>query len=298
MDWNGDGLEDLLVGEYDGHIRYFMAVTADSLTQMEDLKAAGVFIDGGLVGCPLVFDWNNDSLNDLLVGFSSPDSGGCMKLYMNIGTPTDPVLDEAVNVFFGGAPLMEFGCTPSLGDLNDDGLSDIVFGEAGGNVYYSQNIGTASSPVFAAQEALETASGPINLDLNSAPVLADWNDDGFIDLVTGCGEAGYIWVCLSPDTQGINGSWMDNAFLSVSILSNPVAGYVSVSVLTEEAGSVHATLYSISGRLINDLGYRETAAGENTLSFTLPDMETGMYLMRVASERGHGTVLFTVLEGI
>lgn len=298
MDWNGDGLEDLLVGEYDGHIKFYMAVTPDSLTMMEDLKAAGEFIDGGLIGCPLVFDWNNDSLNDLLVANASPDSGGCMKLYMNIGTPTDPVLDEAVNVLFGGEPLLAFGCTPCLADLNGDGLADMVYGESAGEVFYSQNTGTVSAPVFATPVNLETASGTIALDLNSAPVVTDWNDDGHLDIVAGCGEAGYIYAYLSPNTTGITESSGTSGILSLSLLSNPVTGSISLSLLTEEAGSVQAAVYSISGRLMQDLGYRETAAGENTLSFNLHDMENGMYLVRVASDRDADSVLFTVLEGI
>lgn len=159
MDWNDDGLTDLIVGEHNGHVKYFMAVTPDSLTEMDDLQAAGEDINAGLVSAPVVFDWNNDSLDDLIVGFASPVSGSTIKLYLNEGTQSNPILAEGVDVLCGGSPVGAYSCAPCFFDLDQDGLVDIIYGEGPGGIHFCKNIGTASAPVFASPEPLESEDG-------------------------------------------------------------------------------------------------------------------------------------------
>lgn len=298
MDWNEDGLTDLLVGEYDGHIRYYMAVTADSLTIMDDLQAAGEYIDGGLISAPFVFDWNNDSLNDLIVGFASPSSGSTIKVYMNIGTTGNPVLATGVDVQFGGKPLEAYGCTPCMTDLDQDGLTDIVYGETGGGIYFCKNTGTQSSPVFASPEPLQTDEGDISLELNSSPFIADWNDDGYPDLVAGCGEAGYIYAFLSPWTTGISSGEDTNRALTVNVLQNPVSSSISVEVVSDESRLLNISLYSLAGRLTQNLGTKELQGGMNSLHLDILPHPPGIYLLRLASEDAVTSKLLTVIGGV
>ncbi len=297
MDWNEDGLTDLLVGEYDGHIRYYMAVTADSLTRMDDLQAAGEYIDGGLVSAPFVFDWNNDSLNDLILGFASPSSGSTIKVYMNIGTTGSPVLATGVDVMCGGEPVEAYGCTPCFADLDQDGLTDIVYGEAPGRIYFCKNIGSASAPVFSSPDTLQTEEGNISLDLNSSPFITDWNDDGYPDLVAGCGEAGYIYAFLSPYTTGITQQGSTDTFLSARILRNPVSSSISVEVVSDESRVLNISLYSLAGRLTQNLGTKELQGGMNSLHLEISPHPPGIYLLRLASENAVTSKLLTVIGG-
>ena len=297
MDWNEDGLADLLVGEYDGHIRYYMAVTADSLTEMDDLQAAGVDIDGGLVSAPAVFDWNNDSRNDLIVGFASPVEGSTIKLYMNTGTAGNPVLAAGVDVLCGGEPVAAYGCTPCMVDLDQDGLTDIVYGETPGGIYFCRNTGTVSSPVFAAPEPLQTVMGDISLGLNSSPFIVDWNDDGYPDLVAGCGEPGYIHAFLSPYTTGISQEDSSQEDISAAILTNPISSTISFSVNSREAGVLHTSLYTLTGRITQHLGTRELSTGTSILEYQVSPLPAGVYILRLSMGNLSLSKLITIVGG-
>jgi len=297
VDWNDDGLSDLIVGEYNGHIKYYMAVTADSLTEMDDLIADGEFINAGLISSPVVFDWNNDSLKDLIVGFTSPASGSTIKLYLNIGTKGDPVLAAGVDVLRDGEPFDSYGCTPYLADLDQDGLTDIVYGETMGGVFFCKNTGTSSAPVFAAPEALYDESGKISFEVNSSPLVADWNNDTHIDLVMGCGETGYIYAFLSPYTTGINHQGNNPETFSMSILSNPVRASIYISIYSSENSSISSGLYNLAGRQVLDLGTNLVTPGINELQFSLEPMPIGVYILKAASETYTTSGLVTVIGG-
>ncbi|MCK5842201.1 MAG: T9SS type A sorting domain-containing protein [Candidatus Sabulitectum sp.] len=298
MDWNEDGLTDLIVGEHDGHIKYFMAVTADSLTEMDDLQAAGEYINGGLVSAPVIFDWNNDSLNDLIVGFASPETGSTIKLYLNTGTTGNPILAAGVDVLCAGEPVGAYGCTPCFYDLDQDGLTDIVYGETAGRLYFCKNTGTASSPVFATPEPLQSESGVISLELNSSPFLADWNDDGYPDMLAGCGEKGHLFAFLSPYTTGIASG--DNAGygLSSTICENPVSSSITIEVNMNQTGVINASLYNISGRMIQNLGTEELNSGINSIHFAVDELPSGVYLLMLFNEAEAVSRLITIIGGL
>ncbi len=298
MDWNDDGLSDLIVGEYNGHVKYFMSVTADSLTEMDDLQAAGEYINGGLVSAPAVFDWNNDSLNDLLVGFASPETGSTIKLYLNTGTAGNPILAAGVDVLCGGEPFGAYGCTPCLYDLDQDGLTDIVYGETPGGLYFCKNTGTVSSPVFAAPERLQSEDGNIYLELNSSPFIVDWNDDTYPDIVAGRGEKGHLFAFLSPYTTGITPGNNTGYGLSSSVCQNPVSSSITVRINMNQAGVLQASLYNISGRMIQNLGTGELHSGINAIDFAVDEVSTGVYLLRLSNEAQSVSKLITIIGGL
>lgn len=297
MDWNDDGLADLIVGEHNGHVKYFMAVTADSLTEMDDLQAAGEYINGGLVSAPVVFDWNNDSLNDLLVGFASPETGSTIKLYLNTGTAGNPILAAGVDVLCGGEPFGAYGCTPCLYDLDQDGLTDIVYGETAGGLYFCKNTGTVSSPVFAAPERLQSDAGDIFLELNSSPFVTDWNQDTYPDILAGRGERGYLFAFLSPYTTGIASGDNHEHGIFHSICQNPVSSLITVKINMSRADVLDASLYNLSGRMIQNFGITELHEGENALEFTVEQFPSGVYLLRLSNETEAVSKLITIIGG-
>jgi hypothetical protein len=72
---------------------------------------------------------------------------------------------------------------PALGDLNDDGLVDLLIGKKDGTIACYRNSGTASAPTWTA-EATWDPPGQGN-NSYASPTLADLDDDGLTDLLVG-----------------------------------------------------------------------------------------------------------------
>ena len=81
IDWNGDGYKDIISGEADGRILFYENIGTNSNPDFDDAKiylnAGGSQIDIGSRSRPVVVDWNDDGLPDILCG----SSYGCVYYY-------------------------------------------------------------------------------------------------------------------------------------------------------------------------------------------------------------------------
>lgn len=111
----------------------------------------------------------------------------------DVSSPAPWIGDADVLRFSEGAigGFSHFTC--GLGDLNGDGLVDIVAGTEKGDLYWFANIGNAVEPKFGGCELLRDADGPIDVGWYAAPVLFDWDDDGRLDLLVGTSGNVILW---------------------------------------------------------------------------------------------------------
>ena len=79
--------------------------------------------------------------------------------------------------------------TPALGDLDGDGDLDLLVGEASGSLNHYRNDGTSSAPVFT---LISETFEDIKAGRRSAPLLADVDGDGDLDLLVGTDEGGLV----------------------------------------------------------------------------------------------------------
>ncbi len=76
----------------------------------------------------------------------------------------------------------------AIADLDGDGLFDLLLGNATGTILWYPNHGTATQPKFDHARLLFTDDGEaIDVGWSSAPVAADWDQDGDLDLLV-CAE--------------------------------------------------------------------------------------------------------------
>jgi len=77
-------------------------------------------------------------------------------------------------------------CRVDLDDWNNDGLIDLVVGEAYGHVFWWPNRGTRTHPSFPYSRFVFDAEGlPIDAGDAAAPKIVDWDGDGAKDLLVG-----------------------------------------------------------------------------------------------------------------
>jgi hypothetical protein len=186
VDWNEDGLKDLIVGEYNGKVRYYRNIgtaTVPALHFEGYLQCLGADIDCGDYSTPFINDWNQDGAKDLLIG----DSNGLFYLFINEGTNAVPVFNEFTNINIFNGSLADVGnrSGPNVVDLDGDGLKDLVSGDMTGKVYFFKNIGTNAVPVLEQMVALLNGTQQIQLTSTSRVTTIDWDNNGQLDMVVG-----------------------------------------------------------------------------------------------------------------
>jgi hypothetical protein len=106
----------------------------------------------------------------------------------NRGSEAAPLYDRPQRVTTAAGPVDTFGCpTPNFADFDGDGDLDLLCGEFLDRFSYFENVGSRTSPRYAAGKRLSTEDGaPLAMDLQMiVPIAFDWDVDGDLDLVVG-----------------------------------------------------------------------------------------------------------------
>lgn len=162
----------------------------------------GEMIDAGSGSYPVIYDYNNDGLQDVIVGnygyldSSYYENGYLKSIFLsqisvleNKGTPTNPSFQIVNNDYANLSQLKLIGLIPTFGDLDHDGDQDMICGNSTGtlicfiNSAGAGNIPVYNTPIFNYQT--------IDVGDFSAPQLFDLNNDNLLDLAIGK-RNGYI----------------------------------------------------------------------------------------------------------
>ncbi len=153
FDADKDGLQDLIIGNYSRKEIYGSDTSSLSYYRNTGTAAnpAYQFITNdfanthslGILGlAPTFCDLDGDGDDDMLIGSSS----GNILLYTNTAGAGNPANFVLTNNNLLTVPAVY--STPQLFDVNQDGLTDLICGTKLGKIYYYENTGTASNPVF------------------------------------------------------------------------------------------------------------------------------------------------------
>lgn len=218
FDINGDGRDDILVGEgsYSANSIHALINQAGGGRPAldENQRRIAAFGMGLEQLTPAVADYNGDGQPDLIV----TERTGKVAVYLNNGSRGEKPFDffkfipagkpspmtAAVSANQTNDPmvaarapgLISLGgiATVTTADLNGDGLFDLLFGKSNGRVAVTLNTGNAKEPAFAAPTELKGQTGTLPFQLP-----AGWEVDyglekgnfyGFISLVNETTEPG------------------------------------------------------------------------------------------------------------
>jgi len=164
VDYDNDGIQDLISGSYDpGDVYLIRGLGEGNYSEVESISDQE--------GTPLVHH------------------PVAMKRYLDREADSDSDQDDAMN-----DRVASFGSWAAMMDWDDDGDLDMLIGAFDGSLFRRTNVGTRSDPKWSSESVPVLASGkPLHVHHHANPVVADWNDDGLQDLVVGSGNGSVGW---------------------------------------------------------------------------------------------------------
>jgi len=291
-DWDGDGDQDLIVGDELGLLHLYENVAGANawpvweMTQLSVSDNEGNAIDVGQFAAPQLIDIDNDGLLDMVVG----EKNGTLTLFLNCGSETIPdwclIESDEFGENFGGIQVenalgINGYSTPAL--LVIDGSAHVFVGNELGNVEY---FGVVDAGALDAP--LTNQSDQVNGNqqgIRAAAALGDVNADGFPELLVGLQNGGIRWY------NGVATSVQELASNAELIpFPNPVQAGQSVQLGVQTQGildpNVACTWFDQCGR--------ELPMQMTTLqSITAPTIP-GIYVLRVQTLNGAAASLVVV----
>lgn len=187
-----------------------LAFSGPAFGTIQTVKAGGADLRVNSDASPTLADWNSDGLVDLVVGEQMADGEAKLRVYLNSGTAISPKFTSFSYARSGANDLAvpggDSGVSSRLVDWNHDGLPDLILGLTDGRVQFWPNVNTAADPQFGTPVDLEAgepgAKSPVNVGAQAMVEVADWNDDGRMDLIVG-GLDGRVRVYLDQAATGL-----------------------------------------------------------------------------------------------
>ena len=183
-DLDGDGDFDAIVGDNNGTLHYFQNTGSATAPVFTERTGAANPLNGGggVYAAPVFADLDGDGDLDTVVG----NFDGILRYFQNTGTATAPAFTErtgAANPFDGVD--VGFLAIPNFADIDGDGDLDAVVGAQDGTLRYFENTGTAIAPALTLRTGAANPFNGVDVGSDSAPVFADLDGDGDLDLVSG-----------------------------------------------------------------------------------------------------------------
>ncbi|HYV94698.1 MAG TPA: T9SS type A sorting domain-containing protein [Chitinophagales bacterium] len=285
-DMDGDGDDDMILGQEDGSLLYFKNIApAGEPADFIFFGANYAGIDVGNFAAPQLVDVNRDGLLDLLIG----EQSGNLNYYENTGSATAPDFSSAPNNFFGSVDVRQTGyltgySVPFLFDDNDGNGYRLLVGSQRGTIYKYSNIDNHLSDLFTKDD---TVFNGIREGIDATVNGADVNNDGKVDLLVGNFRGGATFY----DSKVTGIDQQQQAFDdALQVYPNPAVENFTVKISPDGyAGEVQFSLRDLFGKKISE---QRTQAG-SIVKMDVNGLPSGIYLLQMNA--GSGSVVKKII---
>lgn len=293
MDFNGDGIGDLIFGNADGEVLFYSRKANGDLHFEEKLKANNSTIDYNSVSSVAIVDWNNDGLFDLVISskgiFQSWNgmsySPTPVRLYINEGTKEQYRFGSYENIELDGSDEgFRPYCHVHVADLNGDGKKDLLvsgrhsYDDDGWNAFYFENIGTDAAPAFGNFKRLTTEGEVITGYFGPTMTVVDWNNDGALDLLFGMTNKDYhVKIYLGePQTVIVDNNSEKNARSTIMRAYECDNTFIT-QISLNEATHIRLQVVGINGKILKSIDYGIVSAGKHRFDIGHSGLGSGVY---------------------
>ena len=191
-DVNGDGYEDVIVGDVDfglGIGRAYIFYGGVSMNNVSDVTMTGESIDFFSKPVSSAGDVNGDGYSDVIIGAAGYEQDIARAFIYFGGASMNNTSDLTITIgVIGEVALISVS---SAGDVNDDGFSDVIIGD------FQYSAGTGRASIYLGGAAMNntadvTMTGEATSDDfgYSVSEAGDVNNDGYDDVIVGARHYG------------------------------------------------------------------------------------------------------------
>lgn len=295
IDVDQDGKKDLVLAP--NSVSGSASAGSKSFYYFKNLSAAGApnwvfqsdsflvdkMIDLGSAAYPMLFDFNKDGLPDLFVGSDGyfVDSNQTLRsrlsYYLNTSTPGNPSFTLQTNDFLGLNALNYQGAAPAAGDLDNDGVADLVVGHTDGTLSFYRNMAAtdAALPNWVLTEPVlkDVHGDTINVGNYAAPFLYDVDKDGKKDLLIGSIYGTVAFYQNVSTVPGVISLKLVNTDLG-GVKADPRNTYWNLSVpFVGQCDSTHTDYLFLGSNSGNIYRFSGIAGGDTTATYSLLDSQ-------------------------
>lgn len=285
LDVNGDSQKDLVVTPNAYNTENFRSMwlyknTSTTSTVnfqfVKDNFLQDEMIEVGQCSFPVLFDYNNDGLKDLLIGNygyynkATLTSDARLTLYKNVGSSAVPVFslitrdygNLSTHTLTSSVPINN--AMPTVGDIDLDGDIDILFGTSNGHIHWLENT-AGGNAVCNFSVFHQDPFSIVTPFAAAAPQLFDLDYDGRLDLLIGMQNGKIAWYRNVSTSALASFSLMTSSLGSIDVKGDPnVWGYdgFATPFFYRDGGVTYALVGSFSGSIAH---------------YTVPSVVTGSF---------------------
>lgn len=270
-DMDGDGDDDMLLGDYNGYIHHFTNTAGPGNPAVFTLTTPEYLgIDVGNDATPILYDLNKDNLIDIVIG----KENGTFSYYQNKGNATTPNFVFKTDSLGKAVTRRQYdfqgNSNPILIDSN--GVTHLYSGCRNGHLYKFSNIDGNLTGTF----SVDSAFNNIWEGINSIVAIKDITNDGMLDMLVGIYNGG---VSFYKGDMNVSVAEVDTELDNINIYPNPTNNLITIDFGTNTIKNTTIQVIDLLGKTL----HQQIINNKQTV-INLSNYSQGIYLVKVSNK--------------